>query len=206
MGTRLRLEVSHKTLACDLGFREADVELFDLGPAIRTETSLFADQLWTLIQTFQRCFVICPPSFPHCLYVPDDEPLVFSSASFPIVFRLTDPSFMDDLAAIWEPSRSWLASVIECVKTANNLPALRQIGLRTAFEPRMHKLLSSTESTVIADDAAWMSYWRLVFCLIKARCSSMVRFSHGFPGMLAGLLHPQPEAVQDTERVNILGA
>ncbi len=81
------------------------------------------------------------------------------------------------------------------MKSPSKLHELGRAGLTTQFSAKAVKTMTTESEPVLADDALFQQYWRLVFALVRARSSSMVRFSSGLPGLLAGLLSESPEEV-----------
>lgn len=95
-------------------------------------------------------------------------------------------------------SWSWLPEIIDCIKTGGDVGGLGRAGLIADFSSRRVRELNTRMEPVLADDALFLQYWNLVFSLARSRCSSMTRYSCGFPGLLAGLLSEDRSQVAAT--------
>eukprot|EP00971_Amphidinium_carterae_P336236 6472487-Amphidinium_carterae.1 len=66
---------------------------------------------------------------------------------------------------------------------------LEHCGFRVAFSKK-HVEEEELKQIVDVENSMMASMWRLCFCIMRARVSSMVRHTNGFPQRLAGMLHP----------------
>eukprot|EP00971_Amphidinium_carterae_P293186 5820975-Amphidinium_carterae.1 len=94
--------------------------------------------------------------------------------------------------------RSWLEKMVDLLKSLGSWTNLERCGLQTGFGVAS-KSDEELQSIVDFENNMMASLWRLSFCMIRSRTSSMIRnTSAGFPQCLAGLLHVELVKVQES--------
>lgn len=73
-------------------------------------------------------------------------------------------------------------------------------GFRTATPPGLSRSNLAESADVAFDNQSFQGFWKLIFSVLRAQASHMVRFAVGCPFLLAGLLHEQEAMVLDTFR------
>lgn len=78
------------------------------------------------------------------------------------------------------------------------MKAMEACGFRVSLPPGVKKgsLLNSTE--VAFENQSFQGFWKLVFSVLRAQASHLVRYPAGCPFLLAGLLHEQETMVRET--------
>ena len=84
--------------------------------------------------------------------------------------------------------RSWIQRLFEVARHGGNKKELARCGLLEWWPSRQ---LNDTvvKNLVIVQNGVMYSFWRLCFCVMRSRASSLVRFTSGVPHLLAGILH-----------------
>ena len=94
--------------------------------------------------------------------------------------------------------RSWMEQLVETLGTCSDQAALERCGFRVDFGSSYLRNLEVGSTFVECQDLHFATYWRLVSNLLFVKAGSMVRYTCGCPGMLAGLLHSDPDKARDS--------
>ena len=89
-------------------------------------------------------------------------------------------------------------SLIKTLAHSRDIKALDRIGFHTNFTLGCVKNLGETDPLVVEEGTRYMTQWKLIFEVFKARAGTMTRHTSGHPGMWAGLMHENDDNVQNS--------
>jgi hypothetical protein len=94
--------------------------------------------------------------------------------------------------------RGWFDDVKEVARCTANRAELGKCGFIVDFSTRSVSKIKLNSSAESMETASFQKFWRLAFQTLRSLCLVYLKFTDGYPYMMAGALHKNPSKVTET--------